>query len=132
MSSTAKLRLRMKAIHFPSGENLPPLSPLNWEGDDVTLRFSPVSADTRTMLLSSSGESLLLIAKYFPSGDHIAYGLPLKPITLRSGPPSAGIVISTFSFFKTRTKAMNRPSADQLGFRSGAGSVVSRSGVPSP
>src|SRR5262249_16314440 len=132
MSSTAQLTLRMKAIHFPSGENLPPRSPLNWEGVEYSLRVSPVSTDTRDITLDSSLESLLSIPKYFPSGDHIAYGRPLKLITLRSGPPSAGIVSSTFSSFKTRTKAMNCPSGDQLGLRSGAGSLVRRRTFPSP
>src|SRR2546425_1521588 len=122
----------MKAIHFPLGENFAPPSPLNCMGEVDSFRFSPVSADTKKMLLNSSAESLLSMAKYFPSGDHVAYGLPLKLVTLRSGPPRAGIVMRAFSSFRTRTKAMNRPSGDQVGFRSGAGSVVSRSGVPSP
>src|ERR1700737_1171416 len=105
---------RLNARVRPSGEKAGELSPANCAGGDVTLRFSPVSIDSRNKGKGSARESLSLITSELPSGDQAKSG-PGKnarpgleiSASLRSGPPKAGIRSSAdFSRENSRRNAM--------------------------
>lgn len=57
-----------------------------------------------------------------------------RSLSFRSAPPSADITYTcpALSCDRPRTNAISWPSGDQLGFASGAGSVVSRRTTPDP
>jgi hypothetical protein len=62
--------IRLKARVRPSGEKAGLLSPIEADGADVTLRFWPVSIESKNKPKGSCDEPLSAIANDLPSGDH--------------------------------------------------------------
>src|SRR5262245_11729144 len=120
--------MRTNATVRPSGETAGLLSGLDFVGDDVKLRATPVSVDI-------SARPPVTI--HLPSGNQEKkawaqeYG-KVTSATTRSGPPMAGIIMKVARSFDTRTNPIERPSGEKAGQISSAGSVVSCSGSVDP
>src|SRR4030095_8338952 len=76
MSSTPWPLMRLKASWLPSGEKTGLLSPTDPAGGEVSLRFSPVSVEIRTMLKGSAAEFLSGTARNFPSNEYVSPSPP--------------------------------------------------------
>src|SRR5262245_60861026 len=87
----------MKASVFPSGEKAGLVSEYPAGGDDVILRCSSVSTESRKMLAIDCGDSFPEKASSLPSGDQdrraASHDSPAELIdsSFRSTPPIAGI-----------------------------------------
>ena len=95
-SLCASVTTRRKARACLSGDNAGSTSPNTPAGGWVSLRFSPVSTDSRNRLAGSVAESLSVVTSHLLSPDHASKrrGTTFSTTvsaTFRSGPPIAGI-----------------------------------------
>lgn len=132
--TTLHSRERLNARFRPSAENSGHPSP--WpRGGEVSGRLSPLSTERACKAHPPPDEPLSLMASHRPLG---CQPIPPDPhadvsASFRSAPPIAGVT-KTPSLFgaRWRTKAMERPSGDQAGSVSVAGSWVNRSTLSEP
>src|SRR5262252_5043603 len=91
MSRTAMATSRINARVPPSGEKIGSLSTTLLSGGEVSLRFSPVSTDSRNKPNGSSPEFLSVTISDFPPGVHVSpvdqLVVGLITATFRSGGP---------------------------------------------
>src|SRR5262249_17819027 len=134
---------RRKTIARPSGETAGVLSPYTGGCGLVRGFISPVSTETTNRASGSRSPGEFVAIRNRASGVQARNGGGREfrisiSASLRSAPPKGGT--NRTSNFRlpplpprtNRTNAIQRPSDDQAGLKSGATSVVSRNGEPDP
>lgn len=112
---------RPNATVRPSGETEGLKSGTDFVGGEVKLRVSPVLVDNN---IRPS------VTTQLPSGNQAKRGYPTPNFvvgtsaTMCSGPPMAGMTTKTARSFDLRIKPIERPSGENAGLKSSAGSVV--------